>query len=131
MTILIEEIASASEGLLFPSETDAPLRPFLWTEAMPFSIAALRQAQGYDADTPIAELDVDEFFGPATRSYDWHGTDEQQRVQRFRSLLSLLKARLRNLKAYKAGASGTIDVFVVGQAEDGSFAGISTQVVET
>jgi hypothetical protein len=131
MTTLLDEIADASEGLLFPSETDAPVRPFLWRKSTPFSSAALRAAQGYDDDTTITELEAEQFFGPATRSYDWHSEAEQERVQQFRALLKLLKARLRDLKAYKVGASGTIDVFVVGQADDGSFVGISTQVVET
>ncbi|HEY0607773.1 MAG TPA: nuclease A inhibitor family protein [Herpetosiphonaceae bacterium] len=131
MTALTDEIAGVSEGLLFPSETDAPIHPFVWEESTPFSIAALRKAKGYDDSTPIAKLDVDEFFGPATRAYDWHGPEERERVRRFQALLETLKARLSDVAAYKVGASGTIDVFVVGRAEDGTIAGVTTQVVET
>ena len=131
MTTLIDEIASASEGLLLPSETDAPVQPFAWQEPAPFSIAALLEASGYSADTPVTTLDLDEFFGPATRSYDWHGPADQERVRRFRALAELLKARLHNIRAYKIGANSPLDVFVVGQAQDGSIAGVSTQVVET
>lgn len=131
MTHLIDEIAAASEGLLFPSETDAPVQPFVWEAPAPFSIEALRQAQGYDSSTPIAKLDPDEFFGPATRSYDWHSEEEQERVRRFRALLVTLKSRLHDLAAYKIGESGMMDVFVVGRTEDDTFAGVTTQVVET
>jgi len=129
VTALLDEISQASAGLLFPSESDAPVQPFVWQG--PFSIAALRRAGGYSADMPIAALDVDEFFGPATRAYDWHGPAEQERTQGFRALAELLKARLRDIAAYKVGESGTLDVFVVGQAEDGAWAGVRTQVVET
>ncbi|HEY0736717.1 MAG TPA: nuclease A inhibitor family protein [Herpetosiphonaceae bacterium] len=131
MTALIDEIADMSEGLLFMSETDAPVQLFVWEESTPFSIEALREAKGYNDSTPIAKLDVDEFFGPATRAYDWHGPEERERVRRFQALLETLKARLSDIAAYKVGASGTIDVFVVGRAEDGTFAGVTTQVVET
>lgn len=131
MTALIDEIAGASEGLLFMSETDSPVQPFAWEESAPFSIEALREAKGYNISTPITRLDVDEFFGSATRTYDWHGPEERERVQRFEALLATLKSRLSDIAAYKVGASGAIDVFVVGQAEDGSFAGVTTQVVET
>lgn len=131
MTALIDEIAAASEGLLFMSETDAPVEPFVWEESTPFSIEALREAKGYDAATPITRLDADEFFGPATRAHDWHGPEERERVRRFQALLATLKSRLSDIAAYKVGASGAIDVFVVGRAEDGTFAGVTTQVVET
>lgn len=131
MTTLIDEIAGASEGLLFMSETDAPITPFVWEESTPFSIAALRETKGYDASTPITRLDVDEFFGSATRTFDWHGPEERERVRRFEVLLATLKSCLSDLAAYKVGASGAIDVFVIGKAEDGTFAGVSTQVVET
>ncbi len=131
MTALIDEISQANAGLLFPSETDAPIRPFVWQQTEPFSIAALRSVQGYSQHVPIAVLDVDEFFGPATRAYDWHGPAEQERTARFRALVELLKARLHDLAAYKIGESGTLDVFVVGRADDGTFAGVTTQVVET
>lgn len=131
MTSLTDEIASASEGLLFPSETDAPVQPFVWQESTPFSIEALRAAKGYDASTPIAKLSIDEFFGPATRAYDWHNAEEQERVRGFRALLETLTSRLSDIAAYKVGESGAIDVFVVGRAEDGTFAGVATHVVET
>lgn len=131
MTALVNEISKATSGLLFPSETDAPVDPFVWQERQPFSIAALTRAQGYSPDIPIARLDVDEFFGPATRAYDWHGPTEQERTERFRALVALLKARLRDTAAYKIGESGSLDVFVVGQAEDGTWTGVRTQVVET
>lgn len=131
MTSLTDEIASVSDGLLFPSETDAPVLPFVWQESTPFSIEALREARGYDTNTPIAKLSVDEFFGPATRAYDWHNCEEQERVRRFRALLETLMSRLSDIAAYKVGESGAIDVFVVGRAEDGTFAGVATHVVET
>ena len=131
MTALNDEISQASAGLLFPSESDAPVHLFVWQGQQPFSIAALRRAQGYSADMPIGTFDVDEFFGPATRAYDWHGPADQERTQRFRALVELLKARLHDVAAYKVGKSGTLDVFVVGQADDGTFAGVRTQVVET
>jgi hypothetical protein len=131
VTALIDEISQASAGLLFPSESDAPVQPFVWQEQQPFSIAALRRAQGYTAGTLIATLDVDTFFGAATRAYDWHGPAEQERAERFRALVELLNVRLRALAAYKVGESGTLDVFVVGQVDDGTWAGVRTQVVET
>ncbi|MBV9790491.1 MAG: nuclease A inhibitor family protein [Chloroflexi bacterium] len=131
MATLIDEIARASEGLMLISETDAPVTPFVWEESTPFSIEALRQARGYDASTPITKLDVDEFFGSSTREYDWHGPEEQERVRRFRALVDTLKSRLSDIAAYKVGEFGAIDVFVVGRTEDGTFAGVTTHVVET
>ncbi|HEX6292630.1 MAG TPA: nuclease A inhibitor family protein [Herpetosiphonaceae bacterium] len=131
MTSWMDEITDASEGLLFPSETDAPLRLFVWDAPAPFSVEALREARGYAEQTPIATLDIDQFFSPATRSYDWHGPAEQERVRRFGALVETLKAHLRDIAVCRVGASGTIDVFVVGRTDDGSIAGVTTQVVET
>jgi hypothetical protein len=131
MPTFTDEITHLSKGLLFPSETDAPIRPWVWRRPDRFSLEALRAAQGYSQDTPIVTLDLDEFFASATRDYDWHGPEEQERARRFRAVVAALKARLRDIRVYKVGESGTLDVFAVGRADDGTTAGVTTQVVET
>ncbi len=131
MPTLTDELTQATAGLLFPSETDAPIEPFIWNEPHPFSPAALRAAKGDAADTPITTMAVDDFFGPTTIARDWHGPAEQERVRRFRALVDLLKTRLQEPLVYKLGAQSPYAVFVVGRTEDGATAGLTTQVVET
>lgn len=130
MTDLIARFKEASAGLLYPSESDAPLHVFVWQDAAPFSPQALLASAGHDRTTPIHITDLDRFFHPVTTPQPWHGEEEQELVRRFTALRDLLKATLGDIKVYKIGAVA-IDVYVVGRAADGTYCGLTTHVVET
>ncbi len=130
MTALTARLAQAVAGLLFPSETDAPLHVFVWRATVPFSAQALLASAGYDPATPLQATDLDRFLRPVTTPRAWYGDEEQERMRRFRALRDLLKAELSNITVYKVG-TGAIDVYVVGRAADGTYCGVTTRVVET
>ncbi len=130
MTDLIRQLQQAVDGLQFPSETDAPVRPFVWRDKAPFSPQALLIHRGYHSTTPIGESSIDRFFRSVTTPRDWHGPEEQERVQRFTALRDLLQTELSDVTVYKIGTPA-IDVYVVGRDKDGNYLGITTHVVET
>lgn len=124
------KLERAAQGLLYPSETDAPVRAFAWRDASPFSAEALAAKLGYDTSTPIQTTDLDTFFEPVTKPQAWYGDEEQERMRRFIALRDLLKADLRDLKVYRIGST-SIDVYVVGRDARGRYYGVYTKVVET
>jgi hypothetical protein len=130
MTDLIPRLEQAVDGLLFPSESDAPLRVFVWRAAVPFSPEALRAQAGYAETTPIQTTELDSFFHPVTTPQAWYGAAEQERRRRFTALFAVLKAELSDIKVYKAGTVA-IDVYVVGRAACGLYLGVTTTVIET
>ena len=130
MTDLIARLEEASAGLLYPSESDAPLHVFVWQDAAPFSAQRLLASTGYDRTTPIHTTDLDRFFHPVTTPQTWHGEEEQELVRRFTALRDLLKATLSDIRVYKLGAVA-IDVYIVGRATNGTYCGLTTHVVET
>lgn len=130
MTDLIRQLQQAIDGLLFPSETDAPIHIFVWRDTAPFSPQALLTHRGYQSTTPIQETSLERFFRPVTTPRDWHGPEEQERVQRFTTLRALLQTELSDVTVYKIG-TGAIDVYVVGRDQNNNYVGITTHVVET
>jgi hypothetical protein len=130
MTDLIPRLEQAVDGLLFPSESDAPLRVFGWRDTVPFSPEALRAHAGYAETTPIQTTELDSFFHPVTTPQTWYGEAEQERLRRFTALLALLKAELSDITVYKVGTVA-IDVYVVGRAACGTYLGVTTKVIET
>ena len=130
MNNLIVRLEQAVDGLLFPSESDAPLHVFVWDDPVPFSPQALLATTGYDSTTPIKAIDLNRFFRPVITKREWHGDEEQERTRRFRELRDLLNAELDDIKVYKIGTAA-VDVYVVGRAGDGNYYGLTTTVVET
>jgi hypothetical protein len=128
---ILEILKQATEGLLFPSETDAPLTPFVWTdvsgEATPENVLAQADKP---AETPIDTTTLSAFFKPTTTEEDWHNDEEKEDVRRFRELVTALKDNLKSIKVYKLGET-KMDVYIVGKTSEGSLAGVRTQVVET
>src|SRR5437588_9269973 len=76
----VEALQKASEGLLYQSETDAPLEAFEWPgeEGKPDKARVLELA-GLPPDTPVKTKSLDAFFKDATQEQDW--PDDQEKAE--------------------------------------------------
>jgi len=126
---ILGALAEASAGMLFPSETDAPLTPFALPPGADIP-GALAQAAGRPGD-PQSTQALDALFRPAVTPRSWHGPDEQRTLQQFQRLLETIQATLPDAAVYRVGESGTVDIFILGKADDGALAGLRTYVVQT
>jgi hypothetical protein len=118
----VEALAKASKGLLFPSETDAPLEPFLWENAGDkLTKDKVRQLAGGPKGAAVEELSLDDLLATVP---------EEDRSQ-FDKLAAAVKQQLSGVKVYKVGDEPEKQVYVVGKAPDGQWAGLKTAVVET
>jgi hypothetical protein len=127
----IEPLKQAAEGLLFASETDAPLEAFFWPheDKSKLTPETLITLAGVAPDTPIKSVKLETFFRPATKEEEWHNEEEKAQVARFKELVKTLKDTLDDVKVFRVGET-RIDVYVVGKVE-GGYAGLKTLVVET
>jgi hypothetical protein len=129
---LMEALKAATDGLRYASESDAPLEPFVWEDEgdpEPSPDVVFKKA-GLPADAPVRKMSLAAFFKPMTQEQDWFRDREKATAERFRSLETLLKSRLHEIKAYKIGKTEA-DVYVVGKAPGVGLAGAKTKVVET
>jgi hypothetical protein len=127
---LVARLREATDGLMWMSETDAPVDVFVWDGPTPFSPEALRAHAGIASGVPVEEMELERFFRNATTPQDWHEAAEQEQVRRFTALRDLLHSELRDVRVWRFGDTAK-DVYVVGRAPDGTYLGISTKVVET
>lgn len=131
--MLERRLREESEGLLYMSESDYPLEPFVWSKEKvgadrltPVTLAhCLRSTEG------IETVDFETFFAPMTEEEDWFGPEEKEAALRFRQLTQTLKENLTDLTVYKLGAKAKREVYIVGKTAAGDFAGLKTRVVET
>ena len=118
----VDALAKASKGLLFPSETDAPLEPFLWENAGDkLTKDRVRQLAGALKGAAVEETTLDDLLSTVP---------EEDRPQ-FDKLAGAIKAQLSGVKVYKVGDEPERQVYVVGKTSDGKWAGLKTTVVET
>lgn len=127
-----QRVAKAADGLFYPSETDAPVEPFVMTgfedeELTPEALLAFTER---DAETPVETAELDAFFAPLVEEQDWHGPEERGAAKRFGRLRRLLERSLRDIRVFRVGER-ELDVYVLGRTRDGRFAGIRTRAVET
>jgi Nuclease A inhibitor-like protein len=127
---VLTALRAATKGLLFLSESDAPLKAFLWKDVVIDSVEALLKHLGKDAATPAEEVALTEFFAPMTTPQS--GDDDAARADqaRFAALVAQLAA-LQETRVFRLGAGPEIEVFVVGKTPSGDTAGVSTQLTET
>ncbi len=127
---IVAKLEAAAKGLLYISETDAPLTPFFWpSEAKTLTPELVAQLAKLPDKTKIETRTLDEFFKPVATEEDWMNDDEKAEARKFGELAQTLKDNLSDITVYRAGEI-KIDVFVAGKVE-GGFAGVATKVVET
>jgi hypothetical protein len=118
---VLDALKKASKGLLFMSETDATLEPFLWAGGGDVTKENVLKHAGVEDETPAEETTLDSFFRVVPR----------EDRPKFEKLLKVLREQLAGAKVYKLGEEPEKPVYVVGKTPDGKLAGVKTTVVET
>jgi histidine triad (HIT) family protein len=119
---VLDGLKRASKGLLWPSETDAPLEPFVW-DAKGDKLTdkqVLKQA-GAEADAPVEQINLADFFR----------TVPPEDKAKFDKLAQTLQEQLSGIKVYMVGDEPEKEVYIVGNTKGGQWAGLKTTVVET
>jgi hypothetical protein len=117
----VDALQEAVKGLLYISETDAPMEPFLWKEPAEPRKERVVELAGAAKGTAVEETTLASFFA----------TVSQEDKPKFDKLAKAFKEQLTGIKVYKIGDEAEKLLYVVGKTSDGQWAGIKTTVVET
>lgn len=121
----LEEFSMLTEGVIFISETDAGLEPFVEKQGTQ-DLRARRKSSAEDSE----EVSFDKFFNRLTARREWHTAADQKRTAAFSRIRKYLEKHLTDLRVVRSGKI-RIDIAVFGKTPDGSFAGFRTRAVET
>lgn len=127
---VFEAIARACEGLVYISETDAPVEAFCIDRGQSETVSVLKQLDGSPAAAPVKEIDAVAFFTRLITVKDWFGDSEKSRAKKFLELKELLEESLHGLRAFRLGEV-RVRYYVAGVTADGRLAGVKTSAVET
>jgi hypothetical protein len=128
MSMTKERFDSLAEGLLFMSETDAPLDyfeldPELSKNWPPSTGGQFLSLIGEDPKTNVEELAPEKFF----RDLRQGNEDSEDQVA---ALEKAMTGGLRNLAGFRVGEI-EIEIYVLGKHDSGKVAGLRTLSVET
>lgn len=111
---ILQQLANATAGLLFMSESDYPFELIHWEGAAEITPDFLRKVSGESNDSPVQQIEIEDFLASGL----------------YQPILLLLRSQLSDVKAYKVGRIN-MPVYLVGRSSDGSWLGVSTRVVQT
>src|SRR5499426_1275088 len=128
MSMNKERFDQFSEGLLFMSETDAPLTyyeldPEKSRQWPPSAGGQFLQLIGEDPANPVEKLAPEKFF----RDLRPGNEDHEDQVAALRRAMT---EELKNLEGFRVGEI-QIKIFVLGKDDSGSVCGLQTLSVET
>ena len=127
----IKALAEASKDLTYQSETDEPFETFVWKQADgELTSAKVLKRVRKAARTPVEKVELDDFFDELTQDQDWHGDEEKTAVEQYKKLLAVIKKQLKDPAVYKVGRK-KVAVYVVGETDEGDWAGLKTTAIET
>jgi hypothetical protein len=118
---VLDALKEASKGLLFPSESEAPLEPFAWEGGGKLTDKQVLKLAGAEEGTTVEQMSLADLFQ----------TVPPEDKAKFDKLAQALQEQLSGIKAYKVGDEAKREVFIVGKTKDGQWAGLKTTVVET
>ena len=116
----VEALKKAAKGLLWVSETEAELEPFSWP-AGELTEERLRKEAGAGKGAAVEETTLERLF---------RSVPSEVR-KKFDALAKALKEQLTGVKVYKVGDEPEKQVYIVGKAKGGGWAGLKTTAVET
>ena len=119
---LLQSLLIASQGLEYPSESDAPFDLFHWP-ATSGDIAQQQLIAKVGAARKISEVPVDQFFADL---------DDSEDAPHFKELRRVLEATLTSLKVFRVGEGEVkVDIYLIGKMAAGDWAGLHTRSIET
>ena len=125
-----DKLKKLCRGLIYISETDAEIFPFIGEVCQEVSADTLLfQIESY-TDPIIEENNFGDFFSNLIIKRDWFDRERLKMTENFAELKKLLEENLCDLKVFKLGEI-EIDIFVVGLDHDKRLTGIKTKAVET
>lgn len=125
------KLTKATSGLVYISETDAPLKPFRIALAQASDIAGtIREYAGIPETASTAIASFDDLFARLTRKHEGANEISIRLAERFAELRDTLKAELSDLTVLRFGTI-RIRIFVAGRSSDRSIRGFETESVET
>ena len=126
---LIDQFKSASDGLLWHSESDYPFETVYWENVSDIKSLQLLLTN-CTSETTIETLDKDSFFKRVTEEKDWYNDEEMTECKRYQELVNLLQTHLTDIKVYRVGEV-EVNCYILGKTEQGAIAGLFTISVET
>lgn len=119
----LRALETAAEGLAYPSETDAPVTAFAWTQQDAPTAAALLSMHALSHETKVETTSLRDELGPLA-------DDDGDDAPRWKTLVEVVERELREVVVYRLGAPDVL-IVVVGHTEEGAFFGLETRAVET
>lgn len=126
---LKDRIEKACEGLVYVSETDAPIELFFDSSMNEPSANELLQRLGKQEESASESVNVEDFFARLTLAKEWHTKEQARNVLKFKKLQRLLEKELENMRVIRIGKI-RVEIYVIGKSTDG-IVGIKTFSVET
>lgn len=125
---LQKTLASLTENLLLPSETDASFQVVCFPEKP--SKETLFSASGASEEATLEESSLAEFFFDLEREPTQPKEREISDAARFQQLHRFLQEELQEVKVWRIGQID-IEVWIWGREPDGTWIGLRSHLVET
>lgn len=126
---LLNQLETACRDLIYISETDSSVEPFMFKEMKLFLEDVARESEeSFPGRTE--RKGFDEFFDRLTADKDWHTESKRKQTERFRNLRKLLADNTSSHEVIRQGDI-RVRIFVFGSTPEGKVYGVKMISVET
>jgi hypothetical protein len=126
---ILEKLETLCEGLIYISEIDSEMTPFVGetinSESASQIIAALGKSR-----IQVEEIEFDKFFTGLSAEKEWLNAAERRQAKRWIELRKFLEENIVGLRVFRFGKT-RLEIYVVGVGPEGRAIGVKAESVET
>lgn len=131
-TPFAQQVAPLLTDLLYPSESDEPIKPVetYLRMAEPLTVSHMKDWLMLPPSNYVEEITEVEFWEPVITVEEWFEEEEKANAAQFQKLKELIEKTLTDRQVFRVGKT-EIDVYLLGKPTEGARVGLKTKVVET
>lgn len=127
---LFDRLAEICDGLIYISETDARVEPFIANRMKDTRTRSLLEYLEIRKAPKIETKRASDFFERLSVEREWYTEEQRGSANKFGELNRIFENELTDATVIRLGKI-QIDIYAIGRDKEGNVLGIKTQAVET
>lgn len=129
--MLLENLSSKTEGLLYFSESEYPLTIEQWGQLNDNDVRAKIAGSHQVAANTLIPVNTADFFNAVTRIADPNDTAMVANAQKFGALYQFLQEHFSRIQVFRVEGDTSIPVYIVCHQPDNSCVALITTAIES
>jgi hypothetical protein len=127
---ILSELESITKGMIFVSETDSEVSPFIMSKEEFYELGDLSARAIDEESEKIEQFDANSFLDKMKKTEEWFSRREIENSRKWKELKKFFRKNFNEIKGIKIGRVRK-EIYLFAETESGKIVGVKMKSVET